>query len=114
MRYIKTYENLDEPQVGDYVILNVDENDKYSILPQTNQMLNPEFAKKLFDHLMNHIGIISNIYYYNTNSYLIKFINTPFYGAYPLYFTVARDQIKSFSKSKKQLELQLSVKKYNI
>jgi hypothetical protein len=91
MKHIKTYEelNIDEPQVGDYIL--VEDNFLSSYIK---------------DFLENNIGIIKNIT--PTNIYQCKYPNND--GNWRL----NKSQIKYWSKNRESLEDILATNKYNL
>lgn len=89
---------MNEPQVGDYVLINVDDN-RYS----------GEFKNVLETTIGRIIDIQLNSIY---DPYVIEFNNVLKYPAYDI--TIDRKQIRSFSKDIDQLKLELEGEKYNI
>ena len=103
MKYIKTYEQNIEPQVGDYVIC---QDGSYSV--ENN------YEKKTF--ISNNIGKIIK---YDTGSASYPYI--VYYETAPSnYFTMGktrpmgRNEIMHFSKNKEDCEIYLAAKKYNL
>jgi hypothetical protein len=113
MKYIKLYEDFNEPQIGEYVIVNSDishNNDKF---------------KKF---ISNSIGIIIKINY--DKSILIKYIKIPAnikhnfkYRDMPNYrpsrnpgntILVGKDDILYHCKNKEGCEMFLTANKYNL
>lgn len=117
MRYIKTYENINEPQVGDYVI-------GYSLY----------FSDKTNNFLKNNIGKIidSENNAYNNPEYRVQYEDVPdnvvdsvdFYTFVPyegnrfakrVYFVkLVKSEINHFSKNKEDLEPYINANKYNL
>jgi hypothetical protein len=87
-----------EPEVGDYVLVNIKWKVSYSDLKR---------------ELNESIGKIIDIDYNQLfGEYHIEFENILDYKIYDVSLT--RIEIKSFSKNKKQLELEIAANKYNI
>ena len=105
MKYIKTYEqNNNEPQIGDYVIC-------------TDQ--NPEVS----EFTLNNVGKIVKYILMNNDRfpYKVKYKNVPVKLIDKGYIfdnndirKTSRDEIIHWSKNKKDLELILYTKKYNL
>jgi len=115
MKYIKTYEELDnvEPEVGDYVVCDLSDNDY--------------IEKELNDFISNNIGIIKNIDNRPSsvfNKYQIRYKNVPdklynLFGPSDKYNSndlryVSIHYIKFYSKSREECITYLDSKNYNI
>jgi len=107
MKYLKSYENINNPKIGDYVIA-ID---------------NITSSKDANDILKNTIGkIISTNKWYRKNPlYTTKYDNIPedlkghfSYDNEQNIRKLTRIEIKHFSNSKKELETIISANKYNI
>jgi hypothetical protein len=109
MKYIKTFENINEPQIGDYVVCE-EEYQRYS---------SGNFARENVGEI---IDTSENGYYY-----IIKYENVPENLKDELYFKdldsdkeysdvipMNRNEIKFFSPSKEYAESYISSKKYNL
>jgi hypothetical protein len=117
MKYIKTYENINEPEIGDYVI-----------------GWSGYFSEKTNDFLKNSIGKITNSKNngYKNAEYQVNYDNVPedvyksedFYTFIPYkgtrfekpqYFVkLYRKEINHFSKNKEDLYIYLDSNKYNL
>ena len=101
MKYLKRFENINEsPKIGDYVITNVNlEN----------------YVKNYLD---NKIGIISDILNKEPKYTIIYEEEFPEYfykvTIEPNMIALYTDELISWSKDKKKLEIELSAKKYNL
>ena len=95
MKYIKLFEELNEPQIGDYVVCDVDEDEV-----------------DLYNFLQNHIGCIDRSYQGEKEfDYYVKFteeINTKDEVAFK------KDEIIFWSKNIEDCEIFLNAKKYNL
>ena len=91
----KVFEKVKEPEVDDYVLITLEKHD-------------------LKDALNHMIGQILEIDHNNNfGAYGIEFTNV--LNLYSSYLVRAkRDEIRSFSKNKEQLELELKAEKYNL
>jgi hypothetical protein len=103
MKYLKLFENINEPQIGDYVLCKeMDSNDK-----------------KLLEFIDNNVGRIvdtkpeTDVF---TELFVIKYKNIPFDNNWQnkntRYFL--REEILFWSKDKEDCEAFLNAKKYNI
>ena len=105
MRYIKTYENIDDkPKLGDYVICN---GDRLSWC--TNEIKN---------FLSNNIGRIilindRDVNYLVQYDYIPKELDIYFYNSSNLR-PINIDDIIKFSENKEDLEMYINAKKYNL
>lgn len=97
MKYIKTFEKLGEPTIGDYVIC-VDKD--YDDLEFNN-------------FLATSIGKVVK---YQYDQYYVEYDNPPIYiedtWGNPIRFIL--DEILHFSKNKEDLEIYVQANKYNI
>ena len=107
MIHIKSFENIkgQAPEVGDYVILNVKVLDEKTL--------------NLSNFVSSHVGKVMSINPKLSLVYLVYFDDIVTYfnsgeiqNTNSLRFDV--NEISDFSKSKEELELKLSTKKYNI
>lgn len=90
MKYIKTYENLEEPQIGDFVVINVSHITNFK------------------DFIENNVGKIIK-----TDAH----INWPYEIQYDIIkksIITSRKEILYFSKNKEDCEAYLASKKYNL
>jgi len=111
MKHIKTYENINEPQVGDYVIC--EEKDRYYML-----------EKELCEFIKNNIGkiVIVNASGNKSCPYTVQYENVPdtirdnFFTKYNLSNNrnFRKTEIIFFSKYKSDVEAYLTSNKYNI
>ena len=101
MKHIKTYENLNEPQIGDYVICG-----------------NPGISEDniIYDFIINNIGKLVNItnddppiYYVHYNNIPSKLSNNILPGE-----PFRKKSITAWSKYKKEIETIIAANKYNI
>jgi len=102
MKYLKKYESLEEPEVGDYVLMKSEANKKVAnLINQTigriNKLIQPYFDSR--------VGI--EVKYDFPRSVLknLRIDNTRVFD---------RDQIVAFGKTKKELELKKQANKYNL
>ena len=117
MKYLKTYENLNEPQIGDYCICyeeRLDPNDNDNII--------------LINFLKNNIGKIirerdPNIDAINPNiHFFVQYENIPkelyiffrFVNGRNDVRGMSKKEILKYSKNKKELEIFIDINKYNI
>jgi hypothetical protein len=110
MKYIKTYENNTEPQIGDYAIV------KDSTIRDTNDVIH--------EFLMENIGKIIKIDYSSHFPFLIKFQNVPYelndrfrserIGRRVGKRDFSESEMIAFSPNKKDLEVIISANKYNL
>lgn len=96
MKYLKTFESVNEPQVGDYV--SCEENDEY-------------FTSYF---ISNNIGVIIDV---QDDLYFVKYNNIPkdikeYFDEYCR--DMLRDEIKFWSKSKEDVDKYIATKKYNL
>ena len=100
MRYIKTYEqNINKPQVGDWVILEFSK-------------IHKRLLEQHIDFMNSHVGQITTITY-RPIAYKIDFYeNIP--GFQQTMWWTASGNIKMFSDDKEELEAILAADKYNI
>lgn len=98
MKYLKTYEdiNIDEPEVGDYVIVK-SWSDKLS-----------NFLNNNFGQIVRFIGSDVSIEY---DENLLKKANIEFPNNQIILY---RTQIKYWAKTKEELKLFLLANKYNL
>jgi hypothetical protein len=93
MKYLKTFENTNKPNIGDYVVVNV-KDEKYYGLPVIGQIY-AEYPNMFFNR----------VYYF------IKYTlpdNHTFNDVFQI------DEILKYSKNKENLEYIISSNKYNI
>ena len=111
MKYIKTFESVDEPQVGDYVICDEEQLSD----------------KDVTDFVNSHIGIIFKTLNNGRfpNEYVVKFKDVPEslvmkysfdYGdTYMLNARkIYRHEIKCWARTKEELEHKIAANKYNL
>lgn len=110
MKYIKTFENIDKPEIGDYVICDVEKG----MFPD------------LYEFLKLHIGKVINIVESNepyhvrfdvNREYIDKSISSyhkRIYKGKKLTIAFNRDEVKTFAKTKKELEIKINADKYNL
>ena len=98
MKHLKTYESINEPQVGDYVVCEE---------PDTG------YSEKVRNFVNNNVGQLFEIE--NETVYKIKYNNSPHLKnvEYQWYF-YDKNNIKYSSPNKKDAEAYLAQKKYNI
>lgn len=117
MKHIKTFENINIPQVGDYVIMNFNANN-FSL---ADNYLYTEYI----EFVNNTIGKIIKIEYdrYDKYKYIVtEYENVPDSIRYHFNkdgynkFTDKSDvrRISAFSRNKEDLEIILQAKKYNL
>jgi hypothetical protein len=106
MKHLKHFENINEPEVGDYVMCENYVNSDLKILD---------------DFLLVNIGIITNIHNQDKDyPYLIKFEKFPEeLKAYTEHnagseMLFKREEIVHFSKNKEDLYMYIQANKYNI
>ena len=112
MKYLKTFENIDEPQVGDYVAAE-------EKLSTTKEDL------KINNFISNNVGYITDIeegrLYRDSLGNKVNTIYIVKYDKYPkgvssyfddLFFS--KYEIKFWSKNKEDVEAYLNAKKYNL
>jgi hypothetical protein len=106
MKHIKYFENVYEPQVGDYVICE----EEYSVDDAVDSFIK------------NTIGIIIDIKYDKKYPYIVAYENIPD-AIRKDYFTLEdfkrtrqmmREEIIHFSKNKEDLEYYIQANKYNL
>lgn len=116
MKYLKTYESLDMPEIGDYVIckdhsFDQEENEEFS------NMIGQIVDKNSFN--FNELGMI----FHNAQQYeyFVKFKEIPEYSDSEFYKTndgyirpFFRTEIKFSAKTIDELELKKEVEKYNL
>lgn len=113
MKYIKTYEDLnDEPQIGDYVVCS--EEGKEDILPEDNSYGVYEFTSNNVGQYVKYRGSVQHF------KYLIKYEDLPeelrwsFYDDEENCRRMAKKEILFWSKDKEACEAYLAAKKYNL
>lgn len=121
MKYIKTYEQLDEePQIGDYVIMT-----SYEWL---NEFLHNNIGQIVFIGTQNQNDNINVIYPSNiiTDDSYFRKITKYEHDIYDKFSSIARNnkkvslrifernEILYFSKNKEDLEAKIAAKKYNL
>lgn len=91
MKHLKTYENINKPQVGDFIILTDD-------------------ACKTFYEIANKIGILKIVsppmFKWQKSGYTVVFDSDV--------YLVNDEDIEYYTKNKKDAEIYLSAKKYNL
>jgi hypothetical protein len=112
MKYIKTYENIKGPEIGDYVVVTPD-------FKRIN-------ATKFYDFLSNSIGFIGkNEDDLKNERYLISYFDVPesikgylnsknYYDSRVWYRYVRKSEIEFYSKNKEEVEFFIQAKKYNL
>jgi hypothetical protein len=102
MKYLKLFEkaNVDEPQIGDYVICSatedVDDELKNFLLTAIGQIRNK-----------NHRGIYDySVYFENIPQHVIDNWDNP--------IDFQKSEIENWSKNKEDLEYIIAAKKYNL
>ena len=103
MKYLRTFENKRGPQMGDYVICE-------------EQYFSYDEHKNYFNFLDNNIGIIVNRDS-GDGKFFVEYSNIPeeiksYFKEDITYFDI--DEIVEWSDKKKDLELILNTRKYNI
>jgi len=119
MKYIKRFENLEEPEIGDYVLLQVNRN----------------FSNDYKNFINNNIGEIVSIdkntytkarhfeirYYIDTFEEFSKMKDSFRYISFDVeneeyYFSnlFNPDYVVEFGKTKEEVELKIATKKYNL
>lgn len=95
MKYIKTFEDTKNiPKKGDYVIMKSESNDE-----------------RIQDFINNNIGRIKE--YWPGSNVRVRFYDVPtYFGDTVRLFS--KNQIVAFAPTKKELELKLSINKYNL
>lgn len=95
MKYIKQYDNVSStPQIGDYVIINLDNHFNYH--------------KDFVNLIINNIGQVTYISLErNVNYYTVVFPNKQKFD-----FTIG--EIKEYAPNTEELELKLSQNKFNL
>ena len=109
MKYLRTYEKLDEPQIGDYVVC-------------MEELSSDKDSLSVIKFLTNNVGqfIIKNDNSIFKFFYLIKFENVPkrlsgkFFDGSKGCRRMSRDEILYFSKDKEDCEIFINAKKYNL
>ena len=104
MKYLKTYEKINEPQVGDYVICDEKMYDKVNIFLNNN-------VGQLISRDPDEYG------FKDEYDYIVKYENVPL--DIKDYFlsnvrSFGREEIIEFSSNKEDLEAILDANKYNI
>ena len=113
MKYLKTFENVNEPQIGDYVAV---EEEFYASSDATDQ---------LFDFTSTHIGKIVTYkpnHFKGENVFCVKYENVPEKLQYAfedvnlqkMCRNMLLVEIKFWSKNKEDVEEYLASKKYNL
>ena len=110
MKYIKTFENIDKPEIGDYVICDVEKG----MFPD------------LYEFLKLHIGKVINIVE-SHEPYHVRFdvnrediedsislYHKKIYNSKKLTIAFNPMEIKDFAKNKKELEIKINSDKYNL
>lgn len=103
MKYLKSFESVDEPQVGDYVVCEEDS-------------LTSEFTSNNVGKIVNIEDVFDNTYCYNV-AYddIPKDIEELFDVIHGYYCRdMSRYEIKFWSKNRKDSELYIVGKKYNL
>ena len=109
MKHLKLFENLNQPQIGDYVKMNSDFSNELPI-----EKILPDFRNFIDNNIGQIIGINSN--YYNVEYKIPS--NWKYYleifpkGLFTKNFT--KNQLINFDTTKEELELKLHIKKYNL
>jgi len=105
MKYIKKFESVDAPQIGDYVVCQ----DGLSPSSDNDNLLN--------DFMSNNIGVIVMYDPKSSYGYEIEYNNIPDNAMEYFsnnYILVSKSEIKFWSKNKEDVEAYLSGKKYNL
>lgn len=116
MKYIKKYESVNKPQIGDYVICE-----------EINNNTTSTHAIEINKYVMLHIGQIIKIFPPTSDlgvMYVVKYENLPneLQNSFIFYDDIEHhdrrgfytDEIKFYSTNKKDLEDILLLKKYNL
>ena len=106
MKYLKKFENLDEPQVGDYVVCSV--------------IITTGVKDELIKYMNNNIGKIikkedrtkQQYYVYYENATVDLFVRYTGENYWCWWFD--KNEILYYSKNKEECEVYLDTKKYNI
>ena len=104
MKYIKTFENINEIEIGDYVKINI-----FLYIPPS--------LKKYYHFINNNISIVNSI---DDDLIECKYSNIPidikfcFIHSNNDAVRIHRDFIVDFAKTKQELEAKLLAKKYNL
>jgi hypothetical protein len=98
MKHLKTFENINDPEVGDYVIAHC---------TYTNS------SNKVNNFMLNNVGRIVNI---DNGKYIIVYEKEiPFkHTKYARRITLTRDNIDYFGKNEENLEIMIQSNKYNL
>jgi len=107
MKYLKKFENLDEPQVGDYVVCSV--------------IITTGVKDELIKYMNNNIGKIIKKEDRTKQQYYVYY---EYYENAPVdlfvryisenYWWFDKNEILYYSKNKEECEVYLDTKKYNI
>ena len=110
MKYIKKFENINTPEIGDYIICDVDQSR----------------FQDLYEFLKSHIGKVIAIFVSN-EPYHVRFdvnredleasisnYHKRIYKGKKLTISFHPNEVKYFSKNKKDLELKINSDKYNL
>lgn len=109
MKYLKTFENINQPDVGDYVIC-------------TDPGIEREQNEEFYDFIHNNIGQITKIENEDNPLYYIHYENIPDNLKFRMntaHYVLdeepyRRKNITYWAKTKKDLELRLIANKYNL
>ena len=130
MRYIKKFEDINEPDIGDYVLLNDDYGDDLFdefIMTNIGQIIGFQMGwntdKIIYKKSEIHLGSNDTLYYIVEYEdipeevmniayvYLGKTIGEDYCSNI---LTVQRHQISAYSSNREDLEIVLQAKKYNL
>jgi len=108
MKYLKRFENINTPQVGDYVIASLKTDKDIGIFIANN-------IGQIVAISENDINKLYTVKFFNIEKDIEKFFFTePEYGEYMTLMFFYKYEILAFSKNKEELETILNANKYNL
>ena len=128
MKYIKKYENIREPEVGDYIIgLDINTSSNYRTASNIfNAFLSKNVGKiihkgsdsyKIIFEEEPPLKVLEYAFYEKDSNRLLDLINLPGVKIYNNYTNITDlifKEIVDFSTDKEELEMKLAAKKYNL
>ena len=115
MKYIKTFENIKEPEIGDYVLMTI-ENKKGFYPAYTS------FIENNIGEILSRVGNRIEVRYYVSTYEEFSKMQTHFryishdFEENEYYFSniFYVNSVLEFGKTKEEVELKVSTKKYNL
>ena len=110
MKYIKTFESMNIMNEGDYALFYYDEIAQFAY--------SVRFSQELKELINNNIGKIKHISNSTYNWISVEYDNIPSNLQYNFHhdgtILLDKDNVVEYAKTKEELEIKLSINKYNL